>query len=246
MTKEPLDHPTWDGDALAEALGRTYARARDDAWANEPFLAWLAAESRALGGRRARAAYDAGAMLERGRALRARVLARQADVAVLSGPPRLVAARRVDTPQRVMEEARAFGAVPCVNLAAAAGTGRELWDEPAEEWLVAAEGAPRMRALALRIRGESMEPLLQDGDTVLVELTPSLVRGRIVVARHPDDGYVCKRVDRIGRRDVLLASLNRACNDVTIPRDERLVVGTVRVAWRGARALPCPGPATGR
>jgi hypothetical protein len=38
-------------------------------------------------------------------------------------------------------------------------------------------------------------------------------------------------VERIGRRDVLLASLNRACGDVTISRDERLVVGTVRAAW---------------
>jgi phage repressor protein C with HTH and peptisase S24 domain len=83
----------------------------------------------------------------------------------------------------------------------------------------------------MRIRGESMEPLLHDGDTVLVELTPALVRGHIVVARHPEDGYVCKRVERIGRRDVLLASLNRACDDVTIPRDERLIVGTVRVVW---------------
>jgi phage repressor protein C with HTH and peptisase S24 domain len=170
-------------------------------------------------------------MLARGRALRARVLARQCGVGLVQGVPRLMTARRVDMPQRVMEEARAAGAVPCVDLAAAAGAGRELWDEAAESWLVAPEGAPSVRALALRIRGESMEPLLRDGDTVLVELVPALVRGRIIVARHPDDGYVCKRVERIGRRNVLLASLNRECGDVTIPRDERLVVGTVRMAW---------------
>jgi hypothetical protein len=228
---EPLDHPTWDGDALAEALGRTYATMCDALWTDEAFLAWLAAESRARGGRRARAAYDAGAMLAGGRALRRRVLARQCGVGMVRGAPRLMAALRVDVPQRVMDEARAVGAVPCVDLAAAAGAGRELWDEPAEEWLVPAGGAPRLRALAMRIRGESMEPLLHDGDTVLVELAPALARGRIVVARHPDDGYVCKRVERIGRRDVLLASLNRACGDVTISRDERLVVGTVRAAW---------------
>jgi phage repressor protein C with HTH and peptisase S24 domain len=230
--REPLDHPTWDGDALAEALGRTYATMRDEAWSDEAFLAWLAAESRARAGRRARAAYDANAMLASGRALRTRVLARQSDVGVVHGAPRLTAALRVDAPQHVMEEAREVGAVPYVDLAAAAGTGRELWDEPVEEWLIPAEGAPRLRALAMRISGESMEPLLHDGDTVLVELTPALVRGRIVVARRPDDGYVCKRVECIGRRDVLLASLNRACEDVTIPRDERLIVGTVRVAWK--------------
>lgn len=232
MTQDPMHRPTWDGEALAEALGRELVRTSDEAWTHEPFLAWLVAEVRARPGRRARAAYDEGAMLERGRALRARVLARQCGVGLVRGAPRLMTARRVDTPQRVMEEARAAGAVPCVDLAAAAGAGRELWDEAAEWWLVAPEGAPSVRALALRIRGESMEPLLRDGDTVLVELVPALVRGRIVVARHPDDGYVCKRVERIGRRDVLLASLNRECADVTIPRDERLVVGTVRMAWR--------------
>jgi len=231
MTQEPLDHPRWDGDALAEALGRTYSRMRDEVWTDEAFLTWLAIESRARGGRRARSAYNASAMLASGRALRTRVLARQSGVGVVQGAPRLIAALRVDVPQRVMEEARAVGAVPCVDLAAAAGAGRELWDEPAEEWLVPAAGAPRLRALAMRIRGESMEPLLHDGDTVLVELTPALARGRIIVARHPDDGYVCKRVERLGRRDVLLASLNRACDDVTIPRNERLVVGTVRAVW---------------
>ena len=231
---EPLDHPTWDGDALAEALGRTYATMCDQIWTDEAFLAWLAAESRARGGRRARAAYDAGAMLTSGRALRERVLARRCGVGVVQGVPRRMAAPRVDVPHQVIEEARAVGAVPCVDLAAAAGAGRELWDEPAEEWLIPAGGAPRLRALAMRIRGESMEPLLHDGDTVLVELTPALVRGRIVVARHPEDGYVCKQVERVGRREVLLSSLNRAYDNVTIPRDERLVVGTVRVAWRSA------------
>jgi phage repressor protein C with HTH and peptisase S24 domain len=231
MTHEPLNHPTWDGDALAEALGRTYARMNEEVWTDEAFLAWLAAEARARGGRRARAAYEAGAMLASGRALRIRVLARQSGVGLVPAAPRLTAALRVDAAQHVMEEARAVGAVPYLDLAAAAGAGRELWDEPIEEWLVPADGAPRLRAIAMRIRGESMEPLLHDGDTVLVELTPTLVRGRIVVARHPENGYVCKRVERIGRRDVLLASLNRACDDVTIPRDERLIVGTVRVVW---------------
>lgn len=234
MTQDPTHHPTWDGEALAEALGRELVRMGDEAWTHEPFLAWLAAELRSRPERRARATYDEGAMLERGRALRARVLARQCGVGLVPGAPRLIAARRVDTPQHVMKEARAMGAVPCVELAAAAGAGRELWDEAAESWLVAPDGAPSVRALALRIRGESMEPLLRDGDTVLLELTPALVRGRIVVARHPDDGYVCKRVERVGRRDVLLASINRDCADVTIPRDERLVVGTVRMAWSGA------------
>lgn len=55
----------------------------------------------------------------------------------------------------------------------------------------------------------------------------------MIVARHPDDGYICKRLEKIGRRVIHLASLDPAYGTVTIPRDERLIVGTVRLVWRG-------------
>jgi phage repressor protein C with HTH and peptisase S24 domain len=147
--------------------------------------------------------------------------------------PRLVVPARRGLPADVMDDAAAAGAVACVDLAAAAGAGREIWDEPAEQWLALPAAVPRLRALALRVAGESMAPLLHSGDIVLVALGPTLARGRIVVARHPEDGYVCKRVDRVGRREVLLASLDPAYGTITIPRDDRLVVGTVRLAWHG-------------
>jgi len=165
---EPLDHPTWDGDALAEALGRTYARMRDEVWTDEAFLAWLAAESRARGGRRARATYDANAMLAGGRALRERIWSRRCGVGVVNAPPRTMPAWSVDVPVAAIETARAAGAVPLMPLSAAAGPGRELWDEPVEDWMVLPDGVPYVRALALKISGTSMEPLLRDGDTVLV------------------------------------------------------------------------------
>jgi hypothetical protein len=233
MTHDERDRPTWDGEALAESLGRELAR-RGDAgiWTHEPFVEWFVAGARADAEGRLGGQGDAGSLLRRGRALRARVLARRCGVGLVEAPPPLVAPSRHAPPAQVMEEAMRAGAVALVDLAAAAGVGRELWDEPAEQWVALPRGAPRLRALALRIAGESMAPLLHTGDTVLVELGPALVRGRVVVARHPDDGYVCKRVERVGRREVLLASLDPAYGTVTIPRDERLVVGTVRVAWR--------------
>ena len=242
MTHEVQDRPTWDGDALAEVLGRELAR-RDDAglWSDEPFLEWLATDLRAQAERRARGVDDVdAAMRERGRRLRTRLLARQSGIGVVESPPRLVSPTRRGVPAAVMMDAAAVGAVACVDLAAAAGAGRALWDEPAEQWVALPAGVPRLRALALRIAGESLAPLLHSGDTVLVELGPTLARGRIVVARHPglEDGYVCKRVERVGRKEVLLASLDADYGTVTIPRDERLVVGTVRMVWR---ALSGPG-----
>jgi hypothetical protein len=238
MTNEERDRPTWDGEALAEALGRQLARHDDpdaDVWSDESFLEWLSNDARAVTEGRARACADGDRLRRRGRALRVRLLARQSGVGLVETLPQLITPSRRATPAQVMEEAMAVGAVARVDLAAAAGVGRELWDEPAEHWVALPTGAPRMRALALRIDGESMAPLLHSGDTVLVELRSSFVRGSIVVARHAnaDDGYVCKRVERVGKREVLLGSINPEFGSVAIPRDERLMVGVVRLAWRG-------------
>jgi SOS-response transcriptional repressor LexA len=232
MMHDGHDRPIWDGEALAGALGRKLSRLDEDSWTYEPFLEWLAADRRSHAEQRMRASDQEDVLLRIGRTLRARMLARQCGIGLVEMPPRLVAPSRLAAPAQVMEEAAAAGAVARVDLAAAAGPGRELWDEPAEHWVMLPPDAPRMRALALRIAGESMAPLMHTGDTVLVTLGPTLTRGRVVVARHPDDGYVCKRVERVGRREVLLASLDPAHGTVTIPRDNRLILGTVRLVWR--------------
>jgi hypothetical protein len=240
MTYDEQGRPTWDGEAIADVVGRELGRRGDSPlWDDEPFLEWLAADRRAHDERRARR--DDGALQRNGRRLRAGLLARQCGMGVVDTPPRLVTPGRRGLPAEIIDDAAAIGAVACVDLAAAAGAGRAIWDEPVEQWVALPSGVPRMRALALRIAGESMAPLLHSGDTVLVELGPSLVRGRVVVARHPslDDGFICKRVERMGRREVLLASIDEAFGTVTIPRDERLIVGTVRLVWRA-----CPVAAT--
>jgi SOS-response transcriptional repressor LexA len=234
MTHDDTNRPMWDGEALADAIGRELSRHNEDVWSFEPFLKWMAEEARARTERQRRGPRDPEELLHTGRAFRARVLARQCSLGLVEGPAPLIVPPRLATPTQVLDEARAAGAVPCVDLAAAAGAGRELWDEPAERWLTLPPGAPpRLRAIALRIAGESMAPLLRTGDTILVELGPSLTRGRVVVARHPDDGYVCKRVEKLGRREIHLASIDPAYGSVIIPRDERLIVGTVRLVWRG-------------
>jgi Peptidase S24-like len=243
MTYEDRNRPTWDGETIAEALGRVSAR-RDDSmlWTHEPFLEWIGSERRLQAERRARADTGTG-MLRDGRRLRARLLARQTGVGIVSAPPRLLVPSRADVPSAVIDAAASAHAAVFVDLAAAAGAGRALWDEPAEHWVALPPGAPRARGLALRVSGASMAPLLHSGDVVFVELGAPLVRGRVVVARHAssEDGYVCKRVERVGRREILLSSLDAAYGTVTIPRDDRLVVGTVRLVWRTS----CPAQATG-
>lgn len=226
--------PEWNGDALAEMVGRELSRRDSAAWAHEPFLEWLGAERRAGAERRLDAAHEAATMRSAGARLRARLLARQCGVRIVETPPPLVAPERRALPSAVLDEAASAGAAPLVDLPAAAGAGRAIWDEPADLWVALPEGVGPARRVALRIAGESMAPLLRPGDTVLVDLDAPIARGRVVVARRAgiDDGYLCKRVERVGRREVVLGSIDPAYGALSIPRDGRLILGTVRVAWR--------------
>lgn len=127
----------------------------------------------------------------------------------------------------VPREARA----PYVDLAVAAGVGRELWDEECTEWAEVPPDVPVGRHLALRVAGDSMAPFIHTGDTVLVRLDNRLQRGTVIVARLPDDGYVVKRVGKLERHHIELLSLNADYPAIRIPRRERTVLGTVVLRW---------------
>ena len=78
------------------------------------------------------------------------------------------------------------------DLAIAAGPGRQLWDVEVDSCIPLPDEIPRGKYLALRVRGDSMEPLIHTGDLVLVRLGVKLARDTVVVARDIDGGYVVK------------------------------------------------------
>jgi hypothetical protein len=123
--------------------------------------------------------------------------------------------------------------VPALDFGVAAGVGRDVWDVPCASWVELPEGVAPGRYVTLGVDGRSMEPLLHDGDTILVQLDAEPVRDTVVVARHPDDGYVVKRVEKVGSRALTLASVNPAYGGVEIPRRPGLVLGRVVAAWCG-------------
>jgi SOS-response transcriptional repressor LexA len=165
------------------------------------------------------------------RQVRARVMAARLPVARVDHLPDERSVPAVGLLSQVLDAAVASGCAPFLNLAAAAGLGRELWDAECESWIELPTELPRGRYIALRVSGDSMAPLMQSGDVVLVQLGPRLVSGSVVVARRPDDGYVVKRVGKIRRTTVDLLSLNPSFAPITIPRSEQLVVGTVVMRW---------------
>lgn len=139
---------------------------------------------------------------------------------------------------KVLEHARRVGAAPLVELGVAAGSGRTLWDEPTESWVVVptAPGVPDHKYVALRIVGDSMVPLLHSGDVVLVDLEGEAQPGAIIVARSVDDGggadgYLVKRVSNVAGGTLELSSLNPAYPGTTIPRDRGHVLGRVVLRW---------------
>ena len=174
---------------------------------------------------------DGCRVLARARALRAHVEARRAGILRLHARPRVLAAPVPLAPGRALADATAEGAAPLLDLAAAAGPGRALWDQPCTDWVALPPGVPRGRYVALSIHGDSMTPLLASGDTVLVRLDPEPRRGAVIVARHPEDGYLCKRVGALTARRVVLESLAPDHPPRTIPRDPALVLGPVVCAW---------------
>lgn len=196
-------------------------------WRSKRLVDWIAAEVRD----RDRKRWTEAQLLAAGERMMARVRARQAPVRrVYERPPERPAVIH-GSPVHVLDVAASERASPVVELGVAAGVGRELWEEPCDTWIELPNDVPNGRYVSLRIIGDSMEPLMHTGDTVLVRVGDPVKKNAVIVARHPEDGYVCKRVAALRPRTIELASLDASRAPITIPRDDRLVVGTVVMVW---------------
>ncbi|MBU2589105.1 MAG: S24 family peptidase [Alphaproteobacteria bacterium] len=128
--------------------------------------------------------------------------------------------------------------VPRLDLGASAGPGRVPGDEAAfdtfrfsRRWL-AEQGLERAQLSAITVEGDSMEPLLHDGDEILVDRAPRAFRDGIHVVRLGDTLMV-KRVASAGPGRVALLSQNLAYPPVEVAADEVAIIG--RVVWKGGR-----------
>lgn len=195
-----------------------------------PFLDWYAQEARLS------LSVAERQKLERGadrfvREVRSRRAIQRSRVREIASEPESAPAWEEGTLAQVVAAAARVRHAPALDLSVAAGAGRELWDEPCDRWIPLPEGSPDGKYVALRVTGDSMVPLLHDGDTILVKLGDELVPDAVVVARVPDGGYVVKRVGGIAGSRVELASLNADYPPIVIPRDPSLVLGTVLLRW---------------
>jgi len=137
------------------------------------------------------------------------------------------------------------GTAPLIELGVAAGTGRELLEEPCDAWVALPSDLRGGRHVALRVVGDSMTPLLHSGDVVLVDLDGTVAPGAVVVARHPEHGYVVKCTGRARRWGLPLESLNPAYPGLVLPPGIGALIGPVVLRWCGhgpAKPRLAPAP----
>ena len=221
-------------DFLIELVGRrVFERMDPTDPRHEPFLDWLAREARLN-----QSAAERRETERQATAFAERMMRRVA--AIRAGERHRV--RCVDEAPvtcAVRDEACDAGALvaagerttPWWDLAVAAGSGRELWDEPPAAFIGLPDDVGDGSYVALSVAGDSMAPLLHTGDTILVRLGRELTADQVVVARHPEQGYVVKRVGRMTPARVELESLNPDYPTLEIPNDAALVLGTVVLRW---------------
>lgn len=224
----------WD-ELLRLAAGAAFDRLDPGDPVNDGFFEWFVADARARRSDAEKRADERRAAAF-GRRMAMRWAGRSIGVAAVEGGPVLHSPPLHATVAAALEIMPTAIRAPHVDMAVAAGAGRELWEEECTEWAEIPEGVPAGRHLALRVAGDSMTPFFHPGDTVLVRLGDAVATGSVVVARLPDAGYVVKRVGRATRYEIDLVSLNPAYAPLTVAREPGLVLGTVVLRWCGHQA----------
>jgi len=102
------------------------------------------------------------------------------------------------------------------DIPVSAGTGNFL-DDSGYEMIEAPNYVPIAVDFALRISGDSMEPLMQDGQVIWVKEQDVLDNGEIGIFSYSGDVY-CKKLIADGRR-AYLRSLNSAYEDIEVQDD---------------------------
>ena len=129
-------------------------------------------------------------------------------------------------------------AVPRLNIGASAGPGAVPGSEVmfdafqfSRRWMVE-QGLAGARLSAITVEGDSMEPLLNNGDEILIDTSQRPFRDGVHVVRLGDTLMV-KRVAQAGAGRFSLLSQNLAYPPVEVAADEMEVIG--RVVWKGGR-----------
>ena len=163
-------------------------------------------------------------------------LSAQLDLAYFAlGPPSTLSANKDDEPPgarpiSVVEVQAAAGGGAVVDMEEVTG---HVWFR--RDWLAANAIDPK-QSVVMKVKGESMEPVLMDGASILVDRARTRRRAGHIYVIRTDDGLVAKRLGRNSSGDWQLESANPEYTPVSWDQFME-VIGEVR--WT-ARTLPTP------
>lgn len=133
--------------------------------------------------------------------------------------------------------ARGWRAIPRLALEASAGPGVLSAEEIpydvfrlSDQWLLE-NGLRNADLSAIRVEGDSMEPLLRSGDEIFVDRAKRSGEGVFVV--RIGDALHVKQVRASAAGTIALISANDAYAPLELPREDVEVIG--RVVWKGGR-----------
>lgn len=133
-----------------------------------------------------------------------------------------------------------YAYVPLYDARCSAGSG--AWNERARvlvqmaftRYSLRKKGLSAADLACLRVDGDSMTGLLEDGDTVMIDQRRSTLEGEGVYVVLVDDHLYAKRLQRQFDGSVLIISHNKEYQPMTVPKDrlgELQIIG--RVVWAG-------------
>jgi phage repressor protein C with HTH and peptisase S24 domain len=130
----------------------------------------------------------------------------------------------VEVPRLPLEASAGPGAVGAAEIAFDAFRFSRRW--------LREQGLDPALLSSIRVLGESMDPLLRDGDEILVDRTPRPFREGVHVVRLGETLHV-KLLQAVPPGRLRLVSSNAAYEPVEVPMADVDVVG--RVVWKGGR-----------
>ena len=133
-----------------------------------------------------------------------------------------------------------YAYVPLYDARCSAGSG--AWNEHCRvlarlaftSYSLRRKGLEPANLSAVRVSGDSMEPLLSDGDTIMLDHSRTTLEGEGVYVILLDDHLYAKRLQRQFDGSVTIISENKAYKDMPVPKahlDELQIVG--RAVWSG-------------
>lgn len=133
-----------------------------------------------------------------------------------------------------------YAYVPLYDARCSAGHG--AWSEGAKVLTMLAftayslrkQGLDSAKLSAIRVDGDSMEGLLSDGDTVMIDHSRNTLEGEAVYVIRLDGHLYAKRLQRQFDGSIHIISENKAYRDMVVPKEQLNDLEILgRVVWAG-------------